>query len=239
VSQKKFLLAILFLILSVGISVGQTRSLNARSAIERGNRSFAKEDYETALREYRSVRQDAGETYAQALYNIGVCHYELWRTAEAIGFYQRAIELRHGRYPRASYGLGVALEDQGRPGDAKKAYQQSIAASHGEYAPANYRLGLLLAGEGAYKAAANSFREAMAHPGEHVPASHNNLGVMLALMGRLSEAGPEFETALRQTGGLFDDAAYNLKLCRSLLSTSTKTQVTSLRVSRPIELPLK
>jgi len=239
VSQKKFLLAILFLILPLDMVVAQTDRSDARSAIERGNRSFAKTDYQAALREYRSVQQDAGETYAQALYNIGVCYYELWRTAEAIGSYQRVIELRHGRYPRASYALGVALEDQGRPGDAIKAYQQSIVASHGEYAVAHYRLGVLLAGEGEYKDAANSFRQAIARPGEHVPASHNNLGVMLARMGRLAEAGSEFEIALRQSAGLFDDAAYNLKLCRSLLNTSTKTQVASLRVSRPIEVPIK
>ena len=56
-----------------------------------------------------------GESYARAIYNIGVCHYELWQTEEAIVFYKRAIELKHGNYPRASYALGVALEDQGRP----------------------------------------------------------------------------------------------------------------------------
>lgn len=238
-SKKKFLLALMLLISSVFITAAQTGPSAAESAIERGNRSFAKEDYESALREYRSVPPTAGETYAQALYNIGVCHYELWRTAEAIDFYRRAIEVRHGRYPRASYALGVALEDERRLAEAREAYQQSIITSDGEYVVAHYRLGLLTAGQGEYQAAAASFRRALSHPGRHVPASHNNLGVMLARLGRLTEAQREFEIALRQAGGGFDDAAYNLKLCRSLLTAPITTQVAALRVSEMVVEPIK
>lgn len=241
--QKKFLFAILFLVLFGGIASPQTTgskpSSSAKAAIERGNRSVAKADYESALREYRSVPQGAGETYAQALYNIGICYYELWRTAEAIDFYQRAIEMRRGRYPRASYALGVALEDQGRPAEAKEAYRQSIITSDGEFAAAHFRLGLLIGGEGDYEAAANCYRKAIARAGEHVPASHNNLGVILARQGRLTEAGREFEIALQQTGGLFDDAAHNLKLCRSLLSTPPKDQIAAMKISGLIAAALK
>ena len=238
-SQKRCLLALLLLIASVGIAAAQTSGFDGQAAIERGNRSFAKEDYEGALREYRSVPPSAGETYAQALYNIGVCYYELWRTAEAIDFYQRAIDVRHGRYPRALYALGVALEDQRRLTEAKEAYQQSIIASRGEYAVAHYRLGLLIAGQGDYQAAAATFRKALSHPGRHVPASHNNLGVMLARLGRLTDARREFEIALRLTGGIFDDAAHNLNLCRSLLTAPGRTQVAAFKVSEIYEEPIK
>lgn len=241
-SQKKFLLAVLILISSVGVTAAQTRPVDPEAAplakIALGNALVAKEDYEAAIREYERVPVSAGEKYAQALYNIGVSYFELWRTAESIDFYRRAIAARHGHYARASYALGVALEDQGELVEAKEAYQQSIA-SRGEYAAAaHYRLGLLIAGQGDYEAAAESFRKALRYPGLHVPASHNNLGVMLGRLGRLTEAQHEFETALHQAGGAFDDAARNLKLCRSLLIAAT-IPVAAFRVSEVTAGPNK
>jgi len=237
-SQKKFLLATFLLISSVAVTAAQTSlgdpSAAPSAAIERGNRSFATEDYEAAIREYGSVPSSAGETYAQALYNIGISYYELWRTAEAIDFYRRAIAERHGHYPRASYALGVAFEDERQLAQAKAAYQQAIVESNGEYAAAHYRLGLLIAGQGEYEVAAEYFKKALKHPGLHVPASHNNLGVMLAQLGSLKEAQHEFEIALRQTEGAFDDAVHNLKLCRSLLTAAGPKQVAAFRVSEVI-----
>ena len=239
-SQKKFLLALLLLVSSVGAVAGQTGAKTpgdpaAAIMIARGNRSFAKADYQTAIREYGSVPASAGETYAQALYNIGVSYYELWRTAEAIDYYRRAIVARYGHYPRASYALGVALEDQGKLAEAKEAYQQSIVESRGENAVAHYRLGVLNAGQREYQMAAESFRKALKYPGLHLPASHNNLGVMLARLGNLKDAQHEFEIALRQSGGDFDDASHNLKLCRSLLTTATSpTRVAAFRVSETV-----
>lgn len=235
-SKKEFLLALLFLVSSVAATTAQTSRRDPAAAIERGNSSFAKEDYETAIREYASVPANAGENHALALYNIGVSYYELWRTAEAIAHYRLAIAARHGHYPRASYALGVALEDQGQLIEAKEAYEQSIARS--EYGPAHYRLGLLAARKGDSEAAAESFRKALSLPGLHVPASHNNLGVMLARLGRLSEAQRAFEAALEQTGGDFDDAVRNLKLCRSLLAEPS-TRVAAFRVSEVIAEPDK
>jgi tetratricopeptide (TPR) repeat protein len=233
VSQKKFLFTLLVLVSSVGVVAAQTPPVDQAAAIviERGNRSFAKEDYQAALRAYASVPASAGETYAQALYNMGVSYYELWCTAEAIDYYRRALVARHGHYPRASYALGVALEDQGHLAEAKEAYHQSIVESRGENPAAHYRLGVLNAGQGEYQMAADFFRNALKYPGLHVPASHNNLGVMLARLGRLRDAQHEFEKALRQSGGDFDDAAHNLKLCRSLLTATSSKQVAAFRVS--------
>ncbi|MEP6569489.1 MAG: tetratricopeptide repeat protein [Acidobacteriota bacterium] len=230
-SKRKFLLALLLLISSVGFAAAQSNPVDPAAALERGNESFAKADYEAAIREYGSVPASAGETYAQALYNIGVSYYELWLTADAIAFYQRAIVARNGQYPRASYALGIAFEDQGKLVEAQEAYGQSIAGSHGEFAAAHYRLGLLMAGRGDYERAAASFRKALNHPGLHVAASHNNLGVMLVRLGRLKEALREFEFALRQSGGTFADASNNLKRCRSLLTAPSANKVAVFRVS--------
>jgi tetratricopeptide (TPR) repeat protein len=243
VSHKKFFSAILLVVLIGSVVAAQTKEWDASSvakaAIERGNRSFAKADYESALREYRSVPRIDRDTYAQALYNIGVCYYELWRTDEAINFYRRALTEQHGRYPRASYALGVALENQNRLIEAKEAYRQSIIASEGEYGPALYRLGLLTSIEGDYEAAAACYRKAIGRVGAHVPASHNNLGVMLAHQGRLIEAGREFEIALKQTNGDFDVAAQNLKLCRSLLAAPMTAQIAALKIAIMSAVALK
>jgi Tfp pilus assembly protein PilF len=64
------------------------------------------------------------------------------------------------------------------------------------------------------------FREAINRSKDHLPASHNNLGVTLALLGRFPEAEREFEIALEQTSSKYDDALYNLALCRSRLNSA-------------------
>ena len=187
---------------------------NAKSALKRGDAFVAQENYKAAIEEYRKVSAREPDAYARAIYNIGVCHYELWQTEEAIVFYKRAIELKQGNYPVASYALGVALEDQKRFAEAKVAYQQASG-----FGPAIYKLGLLAAKAGELKQAAELFRDAAAREGRHVPASHNNLGVVLARLGFLKDAENEFVTALKSSGGLFEDAAQNLKLCRSLMNS--------------------
>ena len=58
-------------------------------------------------------------------------------------------------------------------------------------------------------------------------------------MGRLTEAGREFEIALQQTGGAFDDAARNLKLCRSRLAAPGKAVTATLKVSYPADRLIK
>lgn len=186
---------------------------NAQSALKRGNTLVAQENYKAAIEEYRKVSTHDANSYARAIYNIGVCHYELRQTEEAITFYKRAIELKHGNYPRASYALGVALEDQGQLAEAKQAYEQA----RNNFAPAIFKLGVLEARSGEFAKAADLFRDAAARKGEHVPASHNNLGVMLARLGLLKEAEKSFIVALKESDNRLDDAAHNLKLCRSLM----------------------
>jgi tetratricopeptide (TPR) repeat protein len=233
---KRFLVAIALSMLSAGGIAAQTKQkvngADARFAIRLGNQKFSQADYEAALNEYSRVGENAGETYAQSLYNQGVCYYELWRTAEATVFYRRAIAARTGRYPRAWYALGVALEDQGRLDEARDAYAQSINTSRGGYASAQFKLGVLSANEGDYSTAAVLLRKAASRAGEHVASSHNNLGVVLARVGRLAEAEREFELALKQSNGALEEAAQNLKLCRSMLSAPALNQVASLKLVR-------
>ena len=187
--------------------------LNAQPALQRGNALVGQQNYQAAIEEYRKVSARDADSYARAIYNIGVCYYELWQIEEAIVFYKRAIELKHGKYPRASYALGVALHDQGRLTEAKQAYEQAGK----NFALAIYKLGVLEATAGEFRKAADLFRDAASRKGQHVPASHNNLGVMLARLGFLKEAEKAFIVALKQSDNQLDDAAHNLKLCRTLM----------------------
>ena len=205
--MKNLCFATIILLATVIAINGQTDS---KSILRRGDALVAQEKYKLAIAEYSKVSTRDRDAYARATYNIGVCHYELWQTDDAIEFYKRAVELKQGNYPKASYALGVALEDQGKTSEARKAYEQA----RGELARATYRIGLLEAKAGEFQKAATLFREAASRAGEHVPASHNNLGVMLARLGYLKEAEREFTIALKAADGRYDDAAYNLNLCR-------------------------
>ena len=211
------------LFFGVFVATAVALSVNAQdggAALKRGDALVAQANYKAAIEEYSRVSQHDRDVYARAIYNIGVCQYELWQTEEAIVFYKRAIELKQGNYPRASYALGVALEDQNRFAEAKLAYQQAADVSQNKFAPAIYKLGLFEAKAGEFRKAAELFRNAAARKGQHVAASHNNLGVMLARLGQFKEAEKEFVVALNSAGGSFDDAAHNLRLCRSLMNVA-------------------
>jgi tetratricopeptide (TPR) repeat protein len=232
---KRLLSAVLLLSLSCIAATAQENNPDGRVRVRRGNEMYARAEYEAAIEEYRRVPDKTGEVYAQSLYNIGVCYYELGRTPEAVKMYRRAVEASGGRYPKALYALGVALEDSSRWPEAKEAYRQALLTSSGKYreaqlAVAHYRLGLLAMREGDYEGARTLFREAIARSRRPFPASHNNLGVALAREGHLSLAEQEFELALVQARGDFAEAAHNLRLCRAALTVGTKTQFASLKV---------
>ncbi len=122
---RSFLFATIILASTTGVLNAQ--STESKSSLKRGDAFVAQENYKAAIEEYRKVSARDGDLYARAIYNIGVCHYELWQTEEAIVFYKRAIELKQGNYPRASYALGVALEDQGRLTEAKASVPAGVA----------------------------------------------------------------------------------------------------------------
>jgi tetratricopeptide (TPR) repeat protein len=210
------------IILAVTSVVVNAQTAEFQSALKRGDALVAQEKYRAAIAEYSKVSSRAGDLYARAIYNMGVCYYELWQTEDAILFYKRAIEIKQGNYPRASYALGVALEDQQRLTEAHAAYEQGVAASNRNFAPAVYKLGLLEAKAGNFTTAAALFKEAAARDGAHVAASHNNLGVMLAQLGFMKEAEKEFVIALKASHGRLGDATHNLNLCRSLTAASIR-----------------
>lgn len=236
--KKRLMLALMLLTLSSFATLAQTAVVGSawQEAIRRGNERYSRGEYEAAIREYRQVGQGEAEGFARALYNIGVCYFELGQTEDAILMYRRAASARGGRYPKALYALGVALEIKGRLEEAKDAYEQAVAMSGGKYteeglAVAHYRLGTLLGRKGDYTGAAKLFKEAIARSKESFPAAHNNLGVMLALLGHIREAEAEFAAALQESGAGFQEAAYNLRLCRTRSRQETQSAFASLKVS--------
>ena len=232
--RKRFFAALIMAGTLHGAAVAVTKSDDARRAIRAGNERVARAEYEQAIAAYRLAFGAPGGLDAAAHYNVGVCHYELYRSADAVAQYGEAIKSRGGVYPKASYALGVALEDLRRPGEARAAYRQALDASGGLYAEAHYRLGVLDAQEGRYESAAALFRTALAVSRDRLPAGHNNLGVMLAFMGRYAEAAREFEIALRQEGGRYEDARRNLSLCRTLIPPGAARQSTPTGLTGPI-----
>jgi tetratricopeptide (TPR) repeat protein len=220
--------ALLLLTLGCATAAAQGANGRARENIARGNERYARGEYKSAVEEYGRVTRADGEAYAQALYNIGVCRFELWQTEGAAQAYRQALDARGGRYPKASYALGVALEELKRDAEAKEAYEQAAVKG---YAPAHYQLGMLAARAGDDEGAAGHFREAIRRSKDKFPASHNNLGVMLARAGRLSEAEREFEAAVRGSDVPFEEAAGNLRLCRRLLAGRSKEGAAALKVA--------
>jgi tetratricopeptide (TPR) repeat protein len=219
VKIKSFFCTAIILLIATVVNAQTTEF---QSALQRGDALVAQEKYRAAIEEYGKVSSRAGELYARAIYNIGVCYYELWQTEDAIAFYKRAVELKQMNYPRASYALGIALEDQGRLVEARAAFEQAVSASNRQFGAAIYKLGLFEAKAGELTKAAALFREAAAREGEHVAASHNNLGVMLAQLGFTKEAEKEFLIALKASRGRLGDAEHNLNLCRSITAASVR-----------------
>jgi len=219
------------ILLAIASAAVNAQTSDFQVALKRGDAFVAQEKYREAIGEYGKVSSRAGDLYARAIYNIGVCYYELWQTEDAIVFYKRAIELKQGNYPRASHALGVALEDLGRIAEARAAYEQASIASNRNFAPAIYKLGLLEAKAGEFAKAAALFKEAAARDGEHVAASHNNLGVMLAQLGFMKDAEREFVIALKASHGSLGDAQHNLNLCRSLTAASVSRDYRAYKMS--------
>ena len=74
------------IILAVTSVVVNAQTTEFQSALKRGDALVAQEKYRAAIDEYSKVTSGAGDLYARAIYNTGVCYYELWQTEDAIVF---------------------------------------------------------------------------------------------------------------------------------------------------------
>lgn len=193
-------------------------SINAQEDyLKRGNLAAQSNQFEKALSEYKKGLSDAGNNEAVFYYNIGVCHYQLGQTQDAVREFLTAIEKRKGDYQKAWYALGVAYLDLKDFSNAKKAFYQAIAKSNGKDAEAAFDLAMILVQEHDYKNAIVLFQNAINGGSISSIESHNNLGVMFAKTGELIRAKREFEIALKESEGRLNAALDNLRLCTKLI----------------------
>jgi tetratricopeptide (TPR) repeat protein len=115
-------------------------------------------------------------------------------TAEALTYYQRALQIKPG-YPEAMFFQAHALEQEGRLGEAIAMYRLILP-----YKPMQEQIRLFLGGA---LAKAGRFDEAMAEARTVLQSNpdsaiaHNNLGRALQATGNLEPARAEYEAALR------------------------------------------
>ncbi len=227
-SIKSLLKPFVFLLAIVPSIIAQQS--DRPQSFERGLQLYAQGQYDRAIAEFRESLSQFGPYYAQSLYNIGVCNYELGRKSESIGWYREAIRFK-ANYVAAFHALGVALDDLSETAQSREAFTRAVELSREKHAPSLFRLGLALQREGDLEAAAVSYKKAIRESGDRMPGCHNNLGVIEAMLGDLNAAERHFETAIRQSKGNFESAKYNLSLCREMIATSTRSLLASLRVA--------
>ncbi|MEW6207564.1 MAG: tetratricopeptide repeat protein [Acidobacteriota bacterium] len=218
--------SILLLALVSSVVAGQ---FTRPESFERGLQLYAQGRYLHAITEFKDSLSVGGPYYAQSLYNIGVCHYELGQKREAARWYREAIRARDN-YIAAFYALGVALDDLGETEQSKETFARAAELSRHKHAPSLFRLGLALHREGDLEAAAACYRKAINQADAPAPAFHNNLGVVEAMLGDLDAAARQFEIALRQSKGKFEGAAHNLGLCREMMAASSRSLIARLQV---------
>jgi tetratricopeptide (TPR) repeat protein len=146
----------------------------------------------------RAISCTSGNYLAQ--YNLGTALLPQGRLAEAIGHFQKAVEIRpdyaeaRDNLAKAHYNLANALLKQGKPEEAIAHFQQSL-----EIEPANAKalnnLGNALAAKGAYQDARAPYEKALQiQPG--FADAHYDLGQVLLKLGRFDESVAQFRKAL-------------------------------------------
>jgi tetratricopeptide (TPR) repeat protein len=131
--------------------------------------------------------------YPEALINLGLCRERSGSTNEAIGFYERALQVQ----PTASayYNLANALSKQGELQKAEKNFRSALELKP-EFPEALYNYGSLLRKQGKAEDAARNYAAALRLKPDFADV-HLSFGALLADQRKWSEAIAEFNAALR------------------------------------------
>jgi Flp pilus assembly protein TadD len=198
-------------------------SVSAQSvekSFENATRAARSGNYEKALADYRqaaslSENEKIGNDFLAKIYlNIGVCLYQLNRLPEAVGEFNKAIELSQGNYQKAFYALGMAETKLGNWRKATVALREAVRLKTDD-GEAWFDLGLVLIEEKNFAEAEKAFQNSIRYESVAAADAHNNLGVILALRGDFARAEKEFKVALRESSGKSAEAQNNLKFCAS------------------------
>ncbi len=155
---------------------------------------------------YERALTQAGGTYPEALFNLGLLEKKAGNPDAAIAAYRSALQQRPD-YATAANNLGLVLEQAGHVDEAEATYRE-LLESNPSYAGGWLNLGSLLASAGRYGGAIDSVERALeAKPG--YPKAMLNLGVTYSKAGRLDEAVHAYR-ALVQLHPRYVSGWYNL-----------------------------
>jgi len=176
----------------------------------------ARESFERALK----LRASYPDTMANSWNNLGLLAARDGRREEAIGYFQKALELSPD-HSIALDNLGSAYRQQKQWGDARRIYDQALQVNPND-AEANYGLGMVFAQNDETEQAFNLLQTALKlRPG--YPEALNNLGILYLRTKRRDQAVLTFEECIR-VAPAFDQAYLNLARVYDLEGTSERAR---------------
>jgi FOG: TPR repeat len=131
--------------------------------------------------------------YPEALVNLGLCRERAGLTNEAIGYYERAVQVQPTA--PAYYNLANVLASQGELENAEKNYRLALELK-AEFPEALQNYGDLLARQGRVDEAARTYAAALKLKPDLADV-HLNFGALLSRQQKWVEAIAEFGAALR------------------------------------------
>ncbi len=182
----------------------QNKNAEARDAFERATQ----------------LKASYPETLPNAWNNLGLLAAHEGRVAEAIPFFQRALQLDPDHLV-ALENLGSAYRQQKQWADAKKTLQHALALKPDD-AEANYSLGMVYAQLDDSNKAYEYFQNALRSRPDY-PEALNNLGVLYLRTRRRDQAVASFEECIR-VAPQFDQSYLNLARVYALEGTPGKAR---------------
>jgi protein O-mannosyl-transferase len=161
--------------------------------------------------------------------NLGRVLADMGRTDEAVGHFQKAVEI-NPTFGEAHFNLGVLVADMGRIDEAVAHYRKAVDAVP-DHADAHNNLGVLLEQTGRSDEAMAHYRKALEINPDHADA-HNNVGILLARLGRTDEAMAQYRKALEINPNALDPLQ---NLAFSLVQKGQRTDAISV-FERGLEL---
>jgi len=176
----------------------------------------ARESFERAIK----LRASYPDTLANSWNNLGLLAARDGRPAEAIGYFQEALNLSPD-HTIALDNLGSAYRQQKRWDDARKTYERALDVSSND-AEANYGLGMVFAQNDDNARAFDSLQKALKIRPVY-PEALNNLGVLYLRTQRRDQAVASFEDCIR-VAPAFDQAYLNLARVYAVEGTPEKAR---------------
>jgi tetratricopeptide (TPR) repeat protein len=111
---------------SYTVSVAQLKiPEKARDEFKKGLERLAKNDTSGSLSHFNKAIQDY-PAYPEAYYHVGVAQAKAGHGDEALGAFQRAIDLSDGSYPWAEFGVGFVLAKRGKLAEAEAIIRKGL-----------------------------------------------------------------------------------------------------------------